>query len=602
MALQDGIPDFLRDQFVFSDTMLVGHKRHCFILARNLKFYEFCQKQLVNSTELRETCLKKVANDVRDYKGPRGKCFKSRGTRNRHTMGSTEKPAGLMETSDLQTSVVFEEEPVTNLVVIALPNHAFVAEFERVTNFRIVHGKALFEAVIEILFENGTTQCSNFQKSAELLEGPAARNIVSDRNSLKQLLERVRFSKSELQLHRSTTQKEFDALRDQEMFGCNYIRSDQLEEKPMLSRCGDIWIRFVGNNMVFGVPLVNNCSKHNLIILKNLKPILKINDFAVDNIIYKYRLYQLRLNFENLETMESFFQTEDEDLRLHTQVWNNSELPQLLPASFAVVLVVIKTTQLLLLENCPLFLYFEIEKELPNCQGRPVTTGVYEQHLFLKNLNISHILINRQKYQLSFSSPCIHQDFLANALISKEATIHIKFLSVHNALIFEQLIAEKLNFNTVKRDLTSSEYEMNHTKDVDDKLTQNQYVSSIYFNKDQMSLWFGSMIIKINSDADGEDEQTWKFYLQNKEKAFICLKMLFSEITMVNCKIKNMEYLGNKQENTEGSFFNIKKALFDELEGLKHLNESINNTRRRQILEELMKNQISSDIFLRTGR
>ncbi|XP_053949016.1 uncharacterized protein LOC128857329 [Anastrepha ludens] len=627
--VQYEVPNCFDGEVVYGDKLLVNRKRRCIVLARNLKLYEFCKKQLVNSIDLSKTCLKKVGKNVQDYKGPKGKWFKSIGTRSGESFGSTVKPMGLMETSELQNSVLLEEKTIANvnitfgkyvyrnfdinkvyllihcwdkLVVVDLPDYSFITENEGVKSFRIVHGKGKFEAMLEIQFENGESQCTDFQKHEKLVNRTSPCNIASDRNSLKQLLERARCSQAELQLHKSITQKEFDVLRDEKTFGCNYIRSDQLEEKHMISRCGDIWLRFVTNDtMVFGVPLVNNCSSNSLTILKNLKPILKINDSSVENIIYKYRLYQLQLFFEDLDTMETFFQIEDEELRTAAQPWVNCELPQLLPASFAVLLIGIKTSQILLVEDCPLLLYFEVEKDLPRRHGHHMKTVIYEQHLFLKSLKISHILLNRGKHELNFSSPSCHQDFLATAFINKEATLRIQFASVPNASIFEQLIAEKFNFNKVERKLTPHGYKANNenaskSEQVEDKLIRKPFVLSIFFNKDPTSLWFGSMILQTISDV--EDIQTWKLYLYNKEKTFVCLKLLFNELMMVNCQIKHMEYFDKTHDTTDSSFLKIKNALIGEYESLKHLNDRTDAGEKKKMFEKLMKAQINSDILV----
>ncbi|XP_054730641.1 uncharacterized protein LOC129239277 isoform X1 [Anastrepha obliqua] len=574
--VQYEVPNCFDDEVVYGDKLLVNRKRRCIVLARNLKLYEFCQKQLVNSIDLSETCLKKVGKNVQDYKGPKGKWFKSVGTRSGESFGSTVKPMGLMETSELQNSVLLEEKPIANvnitfgkyvyrnfdvnkvyllihcwdkLVVVDLPDYSFITENEGVQSFRIVHGKGKFEAMLEMQFENGETQCTDFQRHEKLVNRTSPCNIASDRTSLKQLLERARCSQAELQLHKSITQKEFDVLRDEKTFGCNYIRSDQLEEKHMISRCGDIWLRFVTNDtMVFGVPLI-----------------------------------------------------EDEELRTAAQPWVNCELPQLLPASFAVLLIGIKTSQILLVENCPLLLYFEVEKELPRRHDHHMKTVIYEQHLFLKSLKISHILLNRAKHELNFSSTSFHQDFLATAFINKEATLRIQFASVPNASIFEQLIAEQFNFNKVERKLTPHGYKANNenaseSEQVKDKLIRKPFVLSIFFNKDPTSLWFGSMILQTISDV--EDIQTWKLYLYNKEKTFVCLKLLFNELMMVNCQIKHMEYFDKTHDTTDSSFLRIKNALIGEYESLKHLNDRTDADEKKKMFEKLMKAQINSDILV----
>ncbi|XP_054730643.1 uncharacterized protein LOC129239277 isoform X3 [Anastrepha obliqua] len=340
------------------------------------------------------------------------------------------------------------------------------------------------------------------------------------------------------------------------------------------------------DEVVYGDKLLVNRKRRCIVLARNLK-------------LYEFCQKQLVNSIDLSETCLK--KIEDEELRTAAQPWVNCELPQLLPASFAVLLIGIKTSQILLVENCPLLLYFEVEKELPRRHDHHMKTVIYEQHLFLKSLKISHILLNRAKHELNFSSTSFHQDFLATAFINKEATLRIQFASVPNASIFEQLIAEQFNFNKVERKLTPHGYKANNenaseSEQVKDKLIRKPFVLSIFFNKDPTSLWFGSMILQTISDV--EDIQTWKLYLYNKEKTFVCLKLLFNELMMVNCQIKHMEYFDKTHDTTDSSFLRIKNALIGEYESLKHLNDRTDADEKKKMFEKLMKAQINSDILV----
>uniref|UniRef100_A0A0A1WYH8 Uncharacterized protein n=1 Tax=Zeugodacus cucurbitae TaxID=28588 RepID=A0A0A1WYH8_ZEUCU len=627
--IQNEVPDFLGEDLVFCDMVWLNCKQSLVVLARDLKCYLFYQKQLVNSIDLSETCLKNVSQNVYDYKGPKSKWFKFVNTRIEDPLVSI----SLSETSEQQTSTFPEEHISTDLKIsfgkfvyrnfkihkvylliqfwdkflaIALPDFVLITQFEGVHKYRIIHGKEKFEALLELKFENGNITHTNFQKCESVNSSLSNGNGSNDRRNLKQLMERVRCAKAELQLYKSTTQKEFDILRDLQKFGCNYIRSDQLEEKPMISRCGDIWLRIVTNNVVvLGVALVNNCSTNSMIVTKNLKPIFKMKDSLADNIIYKYRIYQLNLKFENLETLESFFQTEDQDLQTTPTMWSKCETNQVLPSSFAVLLIAIKMSELLLLEECPLLLYFEVEKEPPRNKDHLRKTEIYEQHIFLRNLNISNIIMNQQKYKLSFETTTFHQDFLATAMVNKESTLRIQFESVKDAFIFEQLIAKKFNFDTLKRNPNHNQFATNDDNPnergvAEDLLSQKHFISCIYFNKVCTSLWFGSMALKISQAGESEDNnQIWKVYFHNKENTFNCLKLLLNELTVLNCNIKTIDYFNdNKNESTDASLVNIKNGIVSELEVLRRINECIDGGSRKIIVGELLKKQVRTDSLM----
>lgn len=629
--IQNEVPDFLGEELLFCDKLWINRKRNLVVLARNLKCYQFYQKQVVASIDLSETYLKNVAQNLRDYKGPKSKWFKFVNIRNEESLGSIMELKSLSETSDQQTSIFGEEHITTDLKIsfgkfvyrnfeiyklyllihlwdkllaIALPDFVLVKQFESVDKHRIIHGKEKFDAILEIKFENGDMIYTNFQEYANVNRSSLS-NGGNDRKNIKQLMERVRCAKAELQLYKSTTQKEFDTLRDLQRFGCNFIRSDQLEEKPMIAKCGDIWLRIVTSNIiVLGVPLVNNCSINSLIMTKNLKPIFKMKDTRVDSIIYKYRIYQLKQKFENLESLETFFQTEDEELQSTPIIWSKYELNRVLPSSFAVLLIAIQASQFLLLEECPLLLYFEVEKEPLNKMNQHIKAKIYEQHLFLKNLNISNITMNRQKYKLSFETSTFHQDFLATAMINKDSTLRIQFESMKDVFLFEQLMAKKLDFDIIKRntifnECARSDDNPHESRGAEDLFNKKHFISCIYFNKVCTSLWFGSMALQISQRGESEEyNQTWKLYLHNNENAFNCMQILLNELTMLNCNIKNIEYFNEKKETSDENFLNIKNEIVNELDVLRQINECLDGDRKKIIFGELLKNQVRSDFLM----
>ncbi|XP_067636928.1 uncharacterized protein [Eurosta solidaginis] len=631
--IQHEVPSYLYNGIVFCDKYLHQRKPLRIVLARSSKFYIFYQKQLLNCIDLSGTVLSKVEEAIRDYTGPKTKGFKSVTTRSEECISNPTKQGGIMETTELQSTILGEvgTNVVANiafgkyiyrnfdinkvyilihcwdkLVVIDIHKYSIVTEYEDVKHFRIVHGKVKFIAILELQFENGSTLCTDFQTNE--YNHQETNNNTTNRGNFKQMLERVRCANAELQLHKSATQRDFGILRDLETHGCNFVRSENLEEKPMIARCGDIWSRFVTNDtLVLGVPLVNNCSANSLTLLKNLKPILKTNDVVTENIFYKYRLYQLRTKFEDLEAMETFFQTEDDELKTYEQFWVDCKCTQLLPASFGVLLIALKIADIFLIEVCPLFLYFEIEKApLQRPIGlSTIKTRTYEQHLFLKTLNVTDLIRNREIYALSFDTLTCNQDFLACAMLNKERTLYIELKTRSNSIIFEQIICKNFNFKTFDRNLRVHESEISHklhsdadlNEDQSMKPTQAYFATGICFNNDPTSLWYGSMVIKTTSFTDEEANQVWKLYLYNEERAFVCLKSLLNELE--KCTIKNIKYFVKKHDVTSSShYLDMKNSLTAEIECLRNLNKYSDADKKKQIFKDLLKVQIDSDVLM----
>lgn len=87
------------------------------------------------------------------------------------------------------------------------------------------------------------------------------RSSVSVRSEVKQvsaLLEsRVREAQAELLTTQLEVQRYFNALAQELRFGPMHIRGDCVQEKQMLVRYGDIWLRKHNERLVIGVPVFN---------------------------------------------------------------------------------------------------------------------------------------------------------------------------------------------------------------------------------------------------------------------------------------------------------------------------------------------------------
>lgn len=72
------VPKFIENYLVFCDCFIdINKQKSCWVLTRNLKFLEFCRKQLVASIDLQTTCLSKLKKDIQNYNGPKGKWYET---------------------------------------------------------------------------------------------------------------------------------------------------------------------------------------------------------------------------------------------------------------------------------------------------------------------------------------------------------------------------------------------------------------------------------------------------------------------------------------------------------------------------------------------
>ncbi|XP_005183337.1 uncharacterized protein LOC101899182 [Musca domestica] len=573
------IPEFVCHYLAFVDSFVdLQRQKTWWVFTKNLKFFEFYRKTLVASVNLSNTCLQNVKDQIMAYEGPKYSSY------DENTVPSSFNICvGKYVFHTLNVLKVYVIVKCWDKCVILqrLPNKGgftIIGEHENLYGFRIVHGSVKYSTVLELEFVGGSVLKCDFEK-----EEIEINDFENQRSELKQLLDRIRSAKSELKLHESLTAQSFDRLQDKLTYGLPHVRSLKLEEKQILARCGDIWKRLTSqNDLVVGVPLINQCSAQNLTIIHNIYPLLDVgsgNEESSTSI--KYRLYQLKLSFYDLDSIETFLQSEDEDFQKKT--WISSVDCQLPPESFGILVMKFKVYDIVDLNQCPILLQYDVSKNY----GSSISNTSLQ--IYLGILDFNDILYgHRTDYEISFKESALHQDFLATAMSSFELNLEITFQLQNDLDVFESCLQEKFQFVKLP---SFTEDTLHHT---------------IYYNHFRSSQWYGCVCLRYKEIEEDENDYSitcWKFYIPTVENAVVFMKIFLSDLATLKCNIitiRNVkQYLPAAQNVVE-----FENALREELKLLielfKEERTEGNFEQWSKLFSEFQSTQLNSDkIFKR---
>ncbi|KAI9588862.1 uncharacterized protein LOC119644725 [Glossina fuscipes] len=614
--IKNEIPDFIIEYLVYCDIFVdYSRQKTCLVLTKNLKFFEYKQKQLVASIDLDHTCLHKVLNKLKNYTGP--KCKRLKGSASDEPTSSTQTPSYSLMDGISFGKYAYNLISIQKIYLLIqcwdkllilqrfnnyLKDFQLIDEYEGVLSFRLVHGPIKYCPVLEIKFENGRLLKTDFQESVKRnTENEFVEQHLND-SEFKQLMDNIRSAKTELQLHQSITGRTFRQLHNKLTFGVPYIRSLKLEEKQLLSRCGDIWKRFtLHDHLVIGVPVVNQSSPPNLTILRNLQPLIQFEPSESCILHCEYRLYQLKRTFEELDSIEAFLETED--VQLQANVWLPEQHLQLLPDSFAILLIKFQLSDIINLNRCPLILTYEIVKDFPLTPHEDNSKETYPLQLVLDTLDFYRILNEqRQKYEISFNRKTLNQDFLAIAMTSMETVLTFTFCNQYDLDTFSRLIKEKYDFDSCPNDRREHEMKTDHDEEEPEAKTSLS-TASIFYNRKPQSLWFGCLVLyhcsPTRMDKSNHLETVWKFYHIHVEKAVMFLKLLFTDLVNGNCNILKVER--SPEQVPKNSLMEFENALRLELDALRNFlsakAEEFSNT-QLQLSKNFFKLQLHTDLVL----
>ncbi|XP_075156573.1 uncharacterized protein LOC142229884 [Haematobia irritans] len=530
-------PDFIQCHIAFADCLTItANNKTCLVLTKNLKFLEFYQKQLMASIDLSKTCINKVGT----------KCSTAADIGECDSEASSYSPKIYFGKYILHAVTVTKIYIIIHcldkcVILLRLPDFKgfeIKEEYEEVREFRIINGSLKYSAILEIEFENDTVIKVDFEEGCT--EQSDQLDFVEKKAELKLLLDRVRSAKTELKLHEGLTAIGFQNLQKRLTYGLPNARPVKLEEKQMLARCGDVWQRLTPHNdLVIGVPLVNQCTHPNITILQNIQPLLEVPSIPGSAIFIEYRLFQLKHGFDTLDSVETFLQTEDEEIQMN--VWTDDAKCRLLPESYVILVMKVKISDIMSLKESPLLLNYEISQE--NC--------LTKLQIYLHTIDVHKILFEqRPKYELRFQEWTLHQDFLTIAISSHETCLGIILKQEGDLDIFEFCLRQKFEFEKLP------------------PFTENQINNCMYYNHRRVSLWFGCLILrscKVEENDNDHSVTRWKIYCPDAEKTFLFTKMLLHDLTTLQCNVVSIENRNRSILNGAQSVMELENSLREEL-------------------------------------
>ncbi|XP_073832885.1 uncharacterized protein [Musca autumnalis] len=568
------IPEFVHHYLAFVDCFVDAQRQKTFwVFTKNLKFFEFYRKTLVASINLTNTCLKNVKDQLMDFKGPKCRSYDENSVLNSSNICIGKYIFHTLNALKVYVIIKCWDKCV---VIQRLPNfggYTIIGEYENLHSFRIAHGPVKYSSMLELEFTSGSILKCDFEKE-EIDEN----DFENQRSELKQLLDRIRSSKSELKLHENITAQSFDRLQDRLTYGLSYVRSLKLEEKQMLARCGDIWKKLTPqNDLVIGIPLVNQCSAPNLTILHNIQPLLDIGSQSEESSVsIKYRLYQLKIPFYDLDSIETFLQSEDEQIQLNT--WSSSRKCQLLPESFGILVMKFKVYDVINLKQCPILLHYDVSKDYHS------TITSTPLQIYLGTLDFHDILYNQHtNYELNFKANTLHQDFLATAMSSLEINLKITFQYHSDLDIFERCLEEKFQYEKLP------------------VITENILHHTTFYNHTQNSQWYGYLCLRSKETEEDENDYSitfWRFYVPTVENAVVFMKLLLNDLVMLKCNIISIKSVAKCSAETQhvGEFENaLREELKNYMQLYKEKKCDANFEEKSKLFVEFYKTQLNSD-------
>uniref|UniRef100_A0A1I8NUN6 Uncharacterized protein n=1 Tax=Stomoxys calcitrans TaxID=35570 RepID=A0A1I8NUN6_STOCA len=518
------IPQFIQNYIASAECLIDAYKRKtCLVLTKNLKLFEFHQKQLMASIDLTKTCL----NSVKKELGDNGYSSQYPTASDSSSTDYTKVCIGKYVRHSITLIKVYIIVRCWDkcIILLRLPNFKgfeVKAEYKDIQDFRITHGHIKFCPVLQLEFKDGTIKSTDFEEDSDAQTDIS--DFVDKKAEFKLLLERVRSAKTELKLHETVTGHSFERLQNKLTYGLPYTRSLKLEEKQMLARCGDVWKRLTPQNeLVIGVSLVNQCASPNLTVLQNIQPTLQVGSSSTSSVVIQYRLFQLKQLFNQLDSVDTFLQSEDEQMQAN--VWSSDCKCKLLPESYVIFVMKIKLSDIISLSDAPLLLHYEVLKD---CYSTKTTTQL---QIYLETIDFDKILFKqRPMYELYFQPPTLHQDFLSIAISSHETNLNITFEQPKDLEIFEKCLQQKFDFQKLP---SFAEETLNH---------------SVYYNNFRNSLWFGCLCLRYAEIEENEHDNlitSWKLYCPDKDKVLLFLKMLFHDLLTLQSNLVSIEN-GNK--------------------------------------------------------
>lgn len=459
--IERDVPEFLvqREMLAYCSQLDVKRIKSSLVLSRNLRFYEFRQKELVHHIDLRSTCLQELVGQLESYSGPVSSYLIRNNTAD--TSGDSTSYNMLHATDELPLSIgkyVWLGKHVyvllrcwQKLLVLRRPEEhgasfELIAQHEQLEDYRLVKGPVQYQAYVELQFVNGKRQRTNFQNEDEDQAAPPSASNSSVAG-FERLMQRVHSARAELQAQRAQTQQDFVRAQELQAFGAPGQRSPLLEEKQQLRRCGDVWMRICGGvYLVLGALLTNGTGCSRPSVLHALRPLIRLSKGdEKSSLSFVHRLYELPLlpdgqPPEEYEELAQFWACQEQ----HNTglAWHVATAGEKLPPEQSVVMVVrVPLEDLLQQEHIQLFALYELRGECGKMR---------QLQLQLASVNVAALLEQQEQHVPRFTSNTLHQDFLA-VIMTQPAScgLQLQFQTPQQQMQFEQLLCSKLELETI---------------------------------------------------------------------------------------------------------------------------------------------------------
>ncbi|XP_060663656.1 uncharacterized protein LOC132796489 [Drosophila nasuta] len=619
--IEQDVPHFLttRNTIAYCSQLHVRKSKSSLVLSRQLRFYEFANKQLLHHIDLRATCLQQLEPQLQTYTGPISSFL-----RRDDVLQPADDAANV--TSSYSMLHAAEELPLSigkyvwqgkhiyvllrcwhTLIVLQRPatgggSFELIAQHEQLEDYRLVRdGTLKYQAYVELQFINGKRMRCNFQptSSSSSNELPPSSSSSNNNNSaagFQRLLQRVHGARAELQTQRALTQQDFVRAQEQQTFGVPAQRSPLLEEKQLLRRCGDVWTRICGASLVLGTLLNNTTSSVRPCVLHGLRPLLHLS--SGNGLNYTHRLYELPLQAdaappEDYDELAQFWACQEQhstniSWRLVT---NNARLP---PERSAVLLVRLQLHELIVLGQ-------------QHQQEQLQLLALYELHgqrrqqlqLQLASIELAPLLEQTQLHVPRFAAHTLHQDFLALIMTqTAHCPLRLKFPSAAQQLQFEQLLTTKLELrcHSVKQESQPLQLLDEATPPGDFGFGEEQRrdrrprstVQRIFYNP-------ATQLLLLHNDP----EQHWHIYAGSESELCLLLRRLLRDLLQLHCNVTLLELHQEACNVPANAALLMESALRDELQARAELLQL--PSRREQVTANALKRvhqlELASDLL-----
>ncbi|KAH8332005.1 hypothetical protein KR067_009036 [Drosophila pandora] len=521
------------------------------VLSRDMKLYEYRRKELVHYIDLRESKLQNLSTELRLYQGPVSSFLRKE---------TTSEEAGSSQDLDCTMLYVPEEMQITFgkyiwmnekayvlvhcwklLLVLYRPqkhgeNFELVAEHDAVSSFKMVTGPIPFEAIVELQFENGKRLRTDFQTDALNDEPSTSAGGSNTMENFKELLEQVNSLEAELAVMRQQTQEDFSLWKNQELFGSAAHRSLLEEEKVLVQRFGEVWMRVYGDYLVCGTLLINLNGSYRMNIVYNLKPLVRIEppkDFRLQHRLFELPVQPNGKPPEDFDQLAQFWACQEQQSRRFK--WRPVPKEGLLPPErSAVMLVRLSLDDLIDAKMFQLMAIYDVKRsrDAEDTESRQIN---------LLTVDVPELISKLDTLAPTFSPKTMHQDFLT-VIMTKEAqcVLKLKFQEAQDRSSFEEHLMSKMNFELFEVEDKKEDQEMN--SDILDasirstsEPTSAVPLQRIFYNRKPHLQWFGILILR---DDPGH---YWHIYAQTETRLKLLVQHLKRDLLLLHCNVSVME-------------------------------------------------------------